>query len=111
MDVCLESLLNSLSSSSESSFEPETPHKKRQLKKDEKEKAKQIVCKSPKAKRRDESGQYTFTPVLSSQRKVPINQTDFTRIGEKLDVTKDVPIKKNQSAYVLFGNEVSVSRR
>jgi hypothetical protein len=24
-------------------------------------------------------------------------------------VTKDVPLKKNQSAYVLFGNEVGVS--
>jgi len=46
--------------------------------------------------------------VLSSQRKVQINSTDFTRIGDRLDNTKDVPIKKNQSAYVLFGNEVRV---
>jgi len=38
---------------------------------------------------------------------VQINYTDMTKIGSALDTTKDVPLKKPQSAYVLFGNEVS----
>ena len=46
-------------------------------------------------KKHDNNGEYTFTPVMSSQRKVQINATDFTQIGEMLDVTKDVPLKKN----------------
>jgi len=51
-------------------------------------------CASPQATAKKDS-EYSFTPVLSSQRKVQINQTDFTRIGETLDVTKDVPLIKN----------------
>lgn len=31
----------------------------------------------------------------------------MTKIGSALDTSKDVPLKKPQSAYVLFGNEVS----
>lgn len=42
---------------------------------------------------------------MYSDRKVPINFTDLTKLGNSLDISKDVPIKKCQSAYVLFGNE------
>jgi len=45
--------------------------------------------------------------VLSTDKRVKINQTDLSKITI-LDNTKDVPLKKPQSAYVLFGNEVSV---
>lgn len=43
--------------------------------------------------------------MLNSDRKVAINFTDLSKLGAALDTTKDVPIKKPQSAYVLFGNE------
>jgi len=42
---------------------------------------------------------------MSTDRKVPINFTDISKLGNVLDVSKDVPLKKPQSAYVLFGNE------
>jgi hypothetical protein len=51
------------------------------------------------------SNEYSFSPVLNSDRKVAINFTDLSKLGAALDTTKDVPIKKPQSAYVLFGNE------
>ena len=53
--------------------------------------------KSPITKRKklDDVADYTFTPVMGSQRKVKINQTDFTQIGATLDITKDIPLKKN----------------
>lgn len=55
----------------------------------------------------DESGsqEYSFSPVLNGDRKVAINFTDLTKLNAALDTSKDVPIKKPQSAYVLFGNE------
>lgn len=43
--------------------------------------------------------------MLNSDRRVAINFTDLSKIGPALDTQKDVPIKKPQSAYVLFGNE------
>jgi hypothetical protein len=55
----------------------------------------------------DEQGsqEYSFSPVLNTDRKVAINFTDLTKLSAALDTSKDVPIKKPQSAYVLFGNE------
>lgn len=38
--------------------------------------------------------EYTFSPVLQSGKKVQINYTDMTKIGDSLDTTKDVPLKK-----------------
>lgn len=43
--------------------------------------------------------------MASADRKVPINFTDLSKLGNELDTSKDVPLKKPQSAYVLFGNE------
>jgi hypothetical protein len=49
---------------------------------------------------------FSFSPVLAgSDRKVRINTTDMSKLNIALDCTKDVPLKKPQSAYVLFGNE------
>ncbi len=50
---------------------------------------------------------YTFNPVLAaSDKKVRINSTDMSKLTfAVLDSSKDVPLKKPQSAYVLFGNE------
>ncbi len=42
---------------------------------------------------------------MAADRKVPINFTDISKLGNVLDTSKDVPLKKPQSAYVLFGNE------
>jgi hypothetical protein len=43
--------------------------------------------------------------LAGSERKVKINTTDMSKLNTALDITKDVPLKKPQSAYVLFGNE------
>lgn len=42
---------------------------------------------------------------MGPDKKIPINHTDFSKLSQTLDVSKDVPLKKPQSAYVLFGNE------
>lgn len=42
----------------------------------------------------DDSEEYSFSPVMYSDRKVPINFTDLTKLGTNLDISKDVPIKK-----------------
>lgn len=49
--------------------------------------------------------EYSFSPVVATDRKVSINFTDMSKLGNTLDISKDVPLKKPQSAYVLFGNE------
>ena len=80
-----------------------------------KAKGKQLGAQSkakldPKTKLVDEtsgSEEYSFSPVLQSGKKVKINYTDMSKIKQALDTSKDVPLKKPQSAYVLFGNEVS----
>ena len=46
-----------------------------------------------------------YSPHAAADKKVQINFTDLSKLSNKLDTSKDVPLKKPQSAYVLFGNE------
>lgn len=58
--------------------------------------------------RYSDDGIRSYTPVVArDKRSVKINETNMSEMACQLDITKDVPLKKAQSAYVLFGNEVS----
>jgi hypothetical protein len=112
VDKSLEEILEELSSSTshcdesllledleDEVYEPEPKTKKRVHK---------FKSKFPQVKVESESEErYTFNPVLAgSDRKVKINSTDMSKLNfAVLDSSKDVPLKKPQSAYVLFGNE------
>lgn len=60
----------------------------------------------PSPRRRDQKATIKdYSPEMAVDKRVKINFTDLSKLGHKLDTSKDVPLKKPQSAYVLFGNE------